>query len=81
MAMSDEARKMWNTPAGGSLMGAMMGLEPRAPDAQALLDQLKALNRAGRGEKVDSRAPGPELKGDPVAGHNAASDALPGVTR
>jgi len=81
MGMSDEARKLWKTPAGGSLMGAMMGLQPLAPDAQALLDQLKALNKAGRGEKMGSGAPGPELESEPVPEHDAAPDALPGVTR
>ena len=79
--MSDEARRLWKAPAGGSLMSAMMGLEPMAPEAQALLDQLKALNRAGRGEKADSGAPKPEARADPVAGHDAAPDALPGAIR
>lgn len=42
--MNEEARKLWKTPAGGSLMAKMLSGEPMAPEDRELLDNMKALD-------------------------------------
>lgn len=40
--MNEEARKLWRTPAGGSLLAKMLSGEAMAPADQAHLQALKA---------------------------------------
>jgi len=60
MKMSEEARKVWKTKAGGSLMGAMLGQHPMTPEGQAALDEIKAMNEAMRAEKQASEIAPPK---------------------
>lgn len=60
MAMSEQARKVWKSEAGGSLMGAMLGQHPMTPEGQAALDEIKAMNEAMRAEKQSSEIAPPK---------------------
>ena len=58
--MNEQAKKLWKTPAGGSLMAKMLSGEPLAPADQA---HLLALKQADRPKIIQPKVPAPTSRG------------------
>lgn len=44
--MTPEGKKIWNSPAGGSLMAAMLGMKPMEEKDKATVEQLRQTGKA-----------------------------------
>ena len=49
--LTPDAKKIWNTPAGGSLMAAMLGLKTIDGGDEATIESLRALD-AGNEDRI-----------------------------
>lgn len=80
MAMSEEARKVWKSKGGASLLRTMLRQQPMTEEGQAALAELKVMNELERArERAASENKAPPPNADAVAGRDAAAGDQPGA--
>ena len=80
MALSEEARKVWRSSGGRSLLGVMLGQEPMSAEGQAALAELKAMTEVERARaKAVLEIEAPPSNADAAAGRDVAAGDQPGA--
>ena len=80
MALSEDARKVWKSKGGSSLLGTMLGQHQMTDEGQAALAALKAMNGLERA-RAEAVLEGEALEpnADAAAGRDATAGDPPGA--